>query len=173
MIIFCSNRGETRFLFSVVEANSGNHFIVQVPRKIKFFIPYIINVYFQSADMELTALLDMLYEPEYALHRFADQLEVELDVLDEKGVDGLLDLFDGLRRLMEPKDHSLSLPALNRNSVLGLYVRRMLIFFEKLAFDQVVTLYNDLKKYIERKVSNPENSDISVISKKEDLGPHK
>ncbi|KMQ90055.1 anaphase-promoting complex subunit 5-like protein [Lasius niger] len=127
----------------------------------------------QSADMELTALLDMLYEPEYALHRFADQLEVELDVLDEKGVDGLLDLFDGLRRLMEPKDHSLSLPALNRNSVLGLYVRRMLIFFEKLAFDQVVTLYNDLKKYIERKVSNSENSDISVISKKEDLGPHK
>ncbi|XP_029166139.1 anaphase-promoting complex subunit 5 [Nylanderia fulva] len=121
----------------------------------------------QSADMELSTLLDMLYESEYALHRFADQLEVELDVLDEKGVDGLLDLFDSLRRLMEPKDHSLSLPALNRNSVLGLYVRRMLIFFEKLAFDQVVTLYNDLKKYIGRKVNNPENSDISVISKKE------
>lgn len=127
----------------------------------------------QSADLELTALLDMLYEPEYALHRFADQLEVELDVLYEKGVDGLLDLFDSLRRLMEPKDHSLSLPALNRNSVLGLYVRRMLIFFEKLAFDQVVILYNDLKKYIERKISNPENSDISVISKQEDSGPHK
>ncbi|KAM0724443.1 Anaphase-promoting complex subunit 5 [Formica fusca] len=127
----------------------------------------------QSADMELTALLDMLYEPEYALHRFADQLEVELDVLYEKGVDGLLDLFDSLRRIMEPKDHSLSLPALNRNSVLGLYVRRMLIFFEKLAFDQVVILYNDLKKYIERKISNPENSDISVISKQEDSGPHK
>lgn len=123
--------------------------------------------------MELTALLDMLYEPEYALHRFADQLEVELDVLYEKGVDGLLDLFDSLRRIMEPKDHSLSLPALNRNSVLGLYVRRMLIFFEKLAFDQVVILYNDLKKYIERKISNPENSDISVISKQEDSGPHK
>lgn len=124
--------------------------------------------------MELSALLDMLYEPEYALHRFADQLEVELDVLDEKGVDGLLDLFDSLRRLMEPKDHSLSLPALNRNSVLGLYVRRMLIFFEKLAFDQVVTLYNDLKKYIGRKVSNPENSDISVISKKkEEFGSQK
>lgn len=127
----------------------------------------------QSADMELTALLYMLYEPEYALHRFADQLEVELDTLYEKGVDGLLDLFDGLRRLMESKDHSLSLAALNRNSVLGLYIRRILIFFEKLAFDQVVTLYNDLKKYIQRKVSNPENSDISVISKQEDSGRHK
>lgn len=123
--------------------------------------------------MELTALLDMLYEPEYVLYRFADQLEVELNILYEKGVDGLLDLFDSLRRLMEPKDHSLSLPALNKNSVLGLYVRRMLIFFEKLAFDQVVILYNDLRKYIERKISNPENSDISVISKQEESGPHK
>lgn len=123
--------------------------------------------------MELTALLYMLYEPEYALHRFADQLEVELDILYEKGVDGLLDLFDSLRRLMEPKDHSLSLPALHKNSVHGLYVRRMLIFFEKLAFDQVVTLYNDLKKYIERKVNNPENSDISEITKQGDSGPHK
>ncbi|XP_011251968.2 anaphase-promoting complex subunit 5 isoform X1 [Camponotus floridanus] len=127
----------------------------------------------QSADMELTALLDMLYEPEYALHRFADQLEVELDILYEKGVDGLLDLFDSLRRLMEPKDHSLSLSALHKNSVHGLYVRRMLIFFEKLAFDQVVTLYNDLKKYVERKVNNPENSDISEINKQGDSGPYK
>ncbi|EFN74692.1 Anaphase-promoting complex subunit 5 [Camponotus floridanus] len=127
----------------------------------------------QSADMELTALLDMLYEPEYALHRFADQLEVELDILYEKGVDGLLDLFDSLRRLMEPKDHSLSLSALHKNSVHGLYVRRMLIFFEKLAFDQVVTLYNDLKKYVERKINNPENSDISEINKQGDSGPYK
>ncbi|GAB1866350.1 Anaphase-promoting complex subunit 5 [Camponotus japonicus] len=127
----------------------------------------------QSADMELTALLNMLYEPEYTLHRFADQLEVELDILYEKGVDGLLDLFDSLRRLMEPKDHSLSLPVLHKNSVHGLYVRRMLIFFEKLAFDQVVTLYNDFKKYVERKVNNPENSDISEINKQGDSGPHK
>lgn len=127
----------------------------------------------QSADMELTALLDMLYEPEYALHRFADQLEVELDILYEKGVDGLLDLFDNLRRLMEPKDHSLSLSALHKNSVHGLYVRRMLIFFEKLAFDQVVTLYNDLKKYVERKVNNPENPNISEINKQGDSGPYK
>lgn len=123
--------------------------------------------------MELDALLNMLYEPEYALHRFADRLEINLDAIHEKGIDELLDLFDNLRRLMESKDHALALPALNRNSVLGLYVRRMLIFFEKLAFDQVVALYNDLEKYVVKKIDSLENSDISVISKQEDLGPDK
>ncbi|XP_011865096.1 PREDICTED: anaphase-promoting complex subunit 5 isoform X2 [Vollenhovia emeryi] len=98
----------------------------------------------QSADMELDALLNMMYE--YSLDRFADQLEINLDAIHEKGIDELLDLFDNLRRLMESKDHPLALPALSRNSVLGLYVRRMLIFFEKLAFDQVVALYNDMDK---------------------------
>lgn len=117
--------------------------------------------------MELNVLLNMLYSTEYALHRFANQLEVQLDILCKKQVDGLLDLFDNLRRLMEPKDHALSLPALSKNSVLGLYVRRVIIFFEKLSFDQVIVLYNDLKKYIERKVRGPENLDISTITNQE------
>lgn len=125
----------------------------------------------QSADMELDALLNMLYEPEYALHRFADRLEINLDAIHEKGIDELLDLFDNLRRLMESKDHALALPALSRNSVLGLYVRRMLIFFEKLAFDQVVALYNEMEKYVTKKIDSLENSDISAIAKQEDFGP--
>jgi len=123
--------------------------------------------------MELDALLNMLYEPEYALHRFADRLEINLDAIHEKGIDELLDLFDNLRRLMESKDHALALPALNRNSVLGLYVRRMLIFFEKLTFNQVVALYNDLEKYVVKKIDSLDNSDVSTNSKQEDFGPDK
>lgn len=123
--------------------------------------------------MELDALLNMLYEPEYALHRFADRLEINLDAIHEKGIDELLDLFDNLRRLMESKDHALALPALSRNSVLGLYVRRMLIFFEKLAFDQVVALYNDMEKYVTKKIDSLESSDISAVPKPEDFAPDK
>lgn len=120
--------------------------------------------------MELNSLLNTLYIPEYALHRFADQLEVKLDMLYKKGIDGLLDLFDSLRRMIEPKEH-LPVSILNKNSVLGLYVRRMLIFFEKLAFDQVVVLYNDLKKYIEKKSIDTENSHIST-TKQENFDSH-
>ncbi|XP_032683400.1 anaphase-promoting complex subunit 5 isoform X2 [Odontomachus brunneus] len=127
----------------------------------------------QSADMELNVLLNLLYSPEYILHRFANQLEVELDILCNKGVDGLLDLFNSLCRLIESKEHTLSIPILSRNSILGLYVRRMRIFFEKLPFNQVVALYNDLKKYVERKICSTRNSDISIISKQENCDINK
>ena len=124
----------------------------------------------QSADMELGALLNVLYSPEYILHRFARQLEVQLNVLIGKGVEGLLDLFDSIGRLMKPTlDHSLSLPALNKNSVLGLYIRRVIIFFEKLPFDQVVSLYEGLKKYLDGRTNSSESSDISAGSKAEDI----
>lgn len=120
--------------------------------------------------MEFNALLDVLYSSEYILHRFAHQLEVQLNVLRGKGVEGLLDLFDSVGRLMKPTlDHSLSLPALNKNSVLGLYIRRVIIFFEKLPFDQVVALYEALKKYLDRRVNSSESSDAFTSSKAEDL----
>lgn len=90
-------------------------------------------------------------------------------MLKGRGVQGLLDLFDSVGRLMKPAlDHSLSLPALNKNSVLGLYIRRVIIFFEKLPFDQVVALYEALKKYLDRRVNTSEGSDISTGSKTED-----
>lgn len=122
--------------------------------------------------MELDALLNILYSSEYVLHRFAKKLEMQLETLSGEGIDGLLNLFDSLYRLMESKD-ALFLPALNRNSVLGLYVRRMLIFFEKLPFNQVGALYNNLRKYIERKIESTEDADSSVSFKREDLDANK
>lgn len=127
----------------------------------------IITDYFQSPDMEFNALLNILYSPEYILHRFAHQLEVQLNVLKGKGVEGLLDLFDSVGRLMKPTI-DLALPALNKNSVLGLYIRRVIIFFEKLPFDQVVALYEALKKYLERRTNTSESSGICMGSKAED-----
>ncbi|XP_076645488.1 anaphase promoting complex subunit 5 ida isoform X1 [Halictus rubicundus] len=124
----------------------------------------------QSPDMDLNALLNVLYSPEYVLHRFAHRLEVQLNVLKGEGIEGLLDLFDSVGRLMKSTlDHSLSLPALNKNSVLGLYIRRVIIFFEKLPFDQVVSLYEALKKYLDKKANTSEISDISTGSKVDDL----
>ncbi|XP_017876328.1 anaphase-promoting complex subunit 5 [Ceratina calcarata] len=124
----------------------------------------------QSPDMELDALMNILYSPEYDLQRFGHQLGVQLIVLKGKGIDGLLDLFESVGNLMKSSlDHSLSLPTLSKNSVLGLYIRRIIIFFEKLPFDQVVALYESLKKYLDRRANISEESDISTISKSEDL----
>lgn len=123
----------------------------------------------QSPDMDLNSLLNILYSSEYILHRFAHELEVQLNILREEGVEGLVDLFDSVGRLMKPSlDHSLSLPALNKNSVLGLYVRRVVVFFEKLPFDQIVSLYEAIKKYVEKRVKHSETSDASTSSKAEE-----
>lgn len=100
----------------------------------------------QSPDLDFRSLLKLLHSEEYILQRFAQQLEIQLELLYEKGVEGLLDLSDSLMRLMDaPLDHCVAHPALNKNSVLGLYTRRIIISFEKLTFYQVVALYDAFK----------------------------
>lgn len=123
--------------------------------------------------MEVNNVLNMLYAPEYALHRFAGKLEVELDNLYRNGVDRLIDLFDSLHQLVDIKENSFFIPLLNRNSVLGLYVRRILVVFDKLTFDQVVVLSKDLKRYIKKKIDSSKNSKVPAISKQEDFGMNK
>ncbi|KAL2712791.1 anaphase-promoting complex subunit 5 [Vespula squamosa] len=119
----------------------------------------------QSPDMEMYTLLHMLYSSEH-IYSFGHELELQLNTLLDKGIEGFLDLFDSLGRLMKSTlDHAISVPLLNKNSVLGLYVRRIIIFFEKLPFDQAVLLYEDLKNYVKKKSRSPENTDISSCLK--------
>ncbi|KAK0177690.1 hypothetical protein PV328_001718 [Microctonus aethiopoides] len=105
----------------------------------------------QTPDMELGSLIALLYSPEYVLQRYARNLETECTLMCETGIEGLLELFDFLTRLMKLSlDHSLSPHVLCRNSVLGLYVRRTIVSFEQLSFSQVTQLYdafiNDFSK---------------------------
>ncbi|KAI4477768.1 hypothetical protein M0804_012596 [Polistes exclamans] len=116
----------------------------------------------QSPDMELYTLLNILYSSEH-IYSFGHELELQLNTLLEKGIEGLLDLFDNLGRLMKSTlDHAIAVPLLNKNSVLGLYVRRIIIFFEKLPFDQSILLYEDLKNYAKNKSKSPKNTDVST-----------
>ncbi|XP_015586196.1 anaphase-promoting complex subunit 5 [Cephus cinctus] len=122
----------------------------------------------QSPDMDLSSLLNILNSPEYVLQRIGRHLDTHLCELASKEIEGLLDLFDSLGRLTKPAlDHSLSLPALNKNSVLGLYVRRVIVLFEKLTFYQVVTLYNALWKYIEKYIDTSRLSTKSKMDESE------
>lgn len=113
--------------------------------------------------MDLRPLLDLLYSSEFVLQQFAHTLENELQSLHDNGVMTLLDLFENLGKLTKPAlDHSLAQPLLNKNSVLGLYVRRIIILFERLTFYQVVLLYESLKDYIKGGVKNDCENSISL-----------
>ena len=110
--------------------------------------------------MDLRPLLNLLYSSEFVLQQFAHALENELQSLNNDGVMALLNLFENLGKLTKPAmDHSLAQPLLNKNSVLGLYVRRIIIVFERLTFYQVVLLYESLKAFINDGIKNDcENS---------------
>lgn len=107
--------------------------------------------------MEIYTLLHMLYSSEH-IYSFGHELELQLNTIIDKGIDGFLDLFDSLGKLMKStiEDHAISVPLLNKNSVLGLYVRRIIIFFEKLPFDQAVLLYEDFKNYVKKMSRSPD-----------------
>ena len=97
----------------------------------------------------MKSLFNLLYSSEFVLQQFTHTLENELKTLKDNGVVGLLDLFENLGKLTKPVlDHSLAQPLLNKNSVLGLHVRRIIILFERLTFYQVVLLYESLVDYI-------------------------
>ncbi|XP_043287109.1 anaphase-promoting complex subunit 5 [Venturia canescens] len=124
----------------------------------------------QMPDMELIDLLKMLRSPEYTLQRFALQLEFEMAKLCETGIEGLLELFDSLTRLMKPShDHSLSPAALYRNSVLGIYVRRIIVIFEQLPFFRVVKLYESFCAEFEIIMDQDLSNSISSLKKEESL----
>ncbi|XP_012256347.2 anaphase-promoting complex subunit 5 isoform X2 [Athalia rosae] len=127
----------------------------------------------QSPDLDLRSLLKLIRSEEYILQRLASQLENKFELLYEMGVKGLLDLSDSLMHLMDPAlDLCHSHPALNKNSVLGLYTRRIVISLEKLSFYQVVALYESFKSYY-HDTWGPDNSRVSIGLDNNDSGEHK
>lgn len=99
--------------------------------------------------MKLEQLLDLFFSDEYMLLRFVCELKELLNAIHTEDVEKLLDLFESLRRLMKPApEHPLAPPMLHKNSVLGLYIRRMIVLFESLTFDDLIILYEDFQAYV-------------------------
>ena len=90
--------------------------------------------------MDLTDLLKLLHSSEYVLQRFAQQLISELSSMVESDIEGFFELFESLPKLMKPSPDAFP-PTLYKNSVLGLYIRRIIILFEQLPFSGVAKLF--------------------------------
>lgn len=115
--------------------------------------------------MEMETLLSELHSPNHILQCFAKELESECLHMCNTGIEGLSELFDVLTRFMKSSmDHSLSSHLLCRNSVLGLYVRRIIVFFEQLSFSDVAQLYDAFVRNFNRStvvVANWKNDKIT------------
>jgi len=97
----------------------------------------------QIADMELKELVAMLQK--VAKPKLMDKVLERLEELSEEGVRSIMDLFQTLQESLfqDPA------PLLNKTSVLGLFVRRMILAFEKLSFSQVRNLHTRYRLYYE------------------------
>lgn len=113
--------------------------------------------FIQSPDVELKQLLRCIKN---AMQPGFDEIFAgKLKDLCEQGVAGLLEFIQSLDVLMlEP---ILPGPVVQKSSVLGLFLRRMLLAFDKLSFSQVTKLYRNYTTYYETAFPVIKDSDAS------------
>nr|CAD7459333.1 unnamed protein product [Timema tahoe] len=101
----------------------------------------------QSPDLDLSELQAMLHSDQYNL--LATQVrtfESKLVELDKGGVVAMLDLFSNIKNhLKEPLPLN---PAVTKTSIIGMFLRRIYVFFEKQTFSEVVALCEAFRKYL-------------------------
>ncbi|CAH1785514.1 unnamed protein product [Owenia fusiformis] len=97
----------------------------------------------QCPDMELKSLMNKVQEIskpkmlEYFIHRLIH--------FQEEGIGALMDYFQTLQENLFTESE----PLVNKSSVLGLFLRRMILMFDKLSFSQVGALYKAYLRYYE------------------------
>ncbi|GLG92673.1 Anaphase-promoting complex subunit 5 [Gryllus bimaculatus] len=156
---FCSLKLKSRS-DQVLELDEGGFYCLEPCHKRDFCI--LVLKLIQCPDLELNELQELLQTDKFQLlPQHLKTFNTQLQQLYDNGVGSVLDLMQNVKQLMvEP---STVLPVVHKTSVIGLYLRRILVFFDKMSFSQVVLMYKAYQKYFER--SNPKKS---VVKCKDD-----
>ncbi|KAJ8667297.1 hypothetical protein QAD02_008959 [Eretmocerus hayati] len=120
----------------------------------------------QSPDLNKKGFFKLVNSSEYSLTKLSAETHNELESICGSGIQGLLDLFDSLPSMMRPILEDPYICLLSKNSVLGLYVRRSLMMFEKLDFSRIVSLSEELKEYFKTPVDDVPGDKQDFATKK-------
>ncbi|XP_076316414.1 anaphase promoting complex subunit 5 ida isoform X1 [Tachypleus tridentatus] len=97
----------------------------------------------QSPDMDLKSFNGMV-KP--ILHpRTYQQFLERLEKLKTKGVAAIMDYFESLENLLVDPTHQT--PTVNKSSILGLFIRRMFLVFDKFTFSHVANVHRKFCQY--------------------------
>ncbi|XP_060520382.1 anaphase-promoting complex subunit 5 [Cylas formicarius] len=108
----------------------------------------------QGPDLKLAELKQLLVSrPE--LESMSQNFNETLQEVYSSGVGFLLDIVDNLKQLMsynnqnlnESKPMSVTSITVSKNSVVGYFLRRFIMYFEKLTFSEVAGLYRSFQRY--------------------------
>ncbi|KAK4872855.1 hypothetical protein RN001_014884 [Aquatica leii] len=105
----------------------------------------------QSPDLMLEELLDILTCGKYLIHQeVIDSFNDTLRHLNEDGIDYLLLVMDNIGKLiLHDTDIVMNktISQINKKSVIGYYLRRLLINFDKLTFSEVSSVISSFQRY--------------------------
>ncbi|XP_072399918.1 anaphase-promoting complex subunit 5 isoform X1 [Diabrotica undecimpunctata] len=103
----------------------------------------------QSPDLPLFDLRKLLTSKKYVIpDSLIESFDQTLATLNEEGIGNLLDIVDSLLKIMDKSDDPLnSNSSIAKTSIAGYYLRRFIVFFEKLTFSEVAKVYEDFQTY--------------------------
>ena len=84
---------------------------------------------------------------------FKDKWIEDMRQIVLEGVGGLMDLTVDLEKMVSPekrRPEEQNMPIIHRTSVVGLFIRRIILCFDKLNFSEVSHLYHNFKQYCEQ-----------------------
>ncbi|KAL3285340.1 hypothetical protein HHI36_019448 [Cryptolaemus montrouzieri] len=114
----------------------------------------------QSPDLELAELWNLLISPSYTVpESLKTSFKQDVREVKENGIGSLLDIIDSLNRVMAVNDtdpiSSSNKHIVSKTSVVGYYLRRLILNFEKLTFSEVTEIHRAFQNYC---------SDLSAFS---------
>nr|CAI5862934.1 unnamed protein product [Callosobruchus analis] len=112
----------------------------------------------QSPDLSLTQLHDLLSSSKYVIpNKVVESFDMVLADLHKGGIGYLLDVVESLEKIMAISDTSLSESksfmignAFAKTSIVGHYIRRFAVYFDKLTFSEMTSVYENFQCYYEQ-----------------------
>lgn len=106
----------------------------------------------QSPDLSLYELRGLLTSKKYVIpETLIESFDQALSTLNEEGIGNLLDNVDILVKIMNRSDDHLNTSGsvIAKSSIVGYYLRRFIVYFDKLTFSEVTKVYEDFQGYYE------------------------
>lgn len=144
---FCMIKAKAR-PGQLLTCEDGSFYSVEAVHRRDFCM--LVLKLIQSPDMELSEFMALLQSGRYTwLPAHITALKKALADINDGGVCAIQTLIHELNSTVFA-DSALLQPVVNKSSIIGLFLRRIIIFFDKLTFSQVVAVYRSFKAYFYR-----------------------
>ncbi|KAG5897864.1 hypothetical protein JTB14_024896 [Gonioctena quinquepunctata] len=102
----------------------------------------------QSPDLPHLELRNLFTSKKYSIPQvLIETFNQDLANLNSQGVGNLLDIVDSLEKIMNRADDPTNSSVIAKSSIVGYYLRRFIVYFDKLTFSEVTGVYEDFQRY--------------------------